>query len=171
MCIYKSKTQFQITIQSSSIGTIFNLNTGATNRYVCLSSEPRISSVIPPYLKIFWFRICIVGGCIKTKRHRYTSQRPGMNIDRRPADKPRIDRSSNQSLCSSVGLRRISFVRASEEPFKTFVFDALEIKRAGILLGEPTRRRPVLPRPASPRRPPPCRAPPRPDPPVVRLGL
>ena len=40
-------------------------------------------------------------------------------------------------------------------------------KRDGCLLGEPTRRRPVLPGPA----PPPRRAPPRPDPPVVCPGF
>ena len=59
-------------------------------------------------------------------------------------------------MCSSVDLNRISFVRASNSYFKTVVFDALEVlesKRSGCLLGEPTRRRPVLPSPAPPRRP------------------
>ena len=50
----------------------------------------------------------------------------------------------------------ISFVRASEETFRTGVLDALAGKRVGRLLGEPTRRRPVLPRPALPRRPAVC---------------
>ena len=43
-------------------------------------------------------------------------------------------------------------VRASEESLKPVVIDALEGKRVGRLLGEPTRRRPVLLRPASHRR-------------------
>ena len=51
---------------------------------------------------------------------------------------------------------RNSFVRASEESLRTVVYDALEAlggKRDGCRLGEPTRRRPVLPGPAPPRRP------------------
>ena len=44
-----------------------------------------------------------------------------------------------------------------------FFFNALEGARDGCFLGEPFRRRPILPSPA----PPPRRAPPRPDPPVV----
>ena len=39
----------------------------------------------------------------------------------------------------------ISFVRGSWEAFTTVVFDAVEGKRDGCLLGEPTRRRPVRP--------------------------
>ena len=67
-------------------------------------------------------------------------------------------------FCSSAGLHRISFVRASENSFRTVVDDAPEGNRDGCLLGEPTRRRPVLPRTAPPLR----RAPPRP---VVFLGF
>ena len=52
-----------------------------------------------------------------------------------------------------VSLNRISFVRASEDSFRTVFLDALEVKRDGRLLGEPTRRRPVLLRPALPRHP------------------
>ena len=76
--------------------------------------------------------------------------------ERRAAVFPRINRLSTDRqsrVCSSVGLHRISFVRASEDTFKTVTPDALEGKRAARLLGEPTRRRPVLPRPALPRRP------------------
>ena len=47
----------------------------------------------------------------------------------------------------------ISLVRAFEESFKTVVCDALASARVGCLLGEPIRRRPVLPGPAPPRRP------------------
>ena len=59
-------------------------------------------------------------------------------------------------FCSPIGLNVISFVRASEESSRTVVFDSLESKRVGNLLGEQTRRRPAPPRPA-----PPCPAPPR----------
>ena len=51
------------------------------------------------------------------------------------------------------GLKGISFVRASEESFRTVVLDALEGKRDACFLGEPTHRHPVLPRPARLRRP------------------
>ena len=56
-----------------------------------------------------------------------------------------------------MGLHRISLVRASGETFGTCVFDALEGTRGGCVLGEPIRRRPVLPGPATP----PCAAPTR----------
>ena len=79
--------------------------------------------------------------------------------ERRAAVVPRV----NHSLCSSIGLHRISLVRASGETFGTCVFDALQGTRDGCLLGEQFCRRPVLPGPA----PPPRRAPPRPWPPVV----
>ena len=66
----------------------------------------------------------------------------------RPSYKPLV----NRGYRSSVDLHRNSLVRASEESFRirTVVFDALEIARVGYLLGEPTRRRPVLPGPAPP---------------------
>ena len=61
----------------------------------------------------------------------------------------------------------ISFVRASEESFRRRVYDVPGAKRVGCLLGEPSRRRPVLPfRPAPPLR---C-APSRPEPPMVRIS-
>ena len=79
---------------------------------------------------------------------------------------PRINRLStayqplvNRLSCSSIGLHRVSFVRAFEESFKTVVFDAAVATQDGCFLGEPTRRRPVPHRcPAAP----PCAAPPRP---------
>ena len=43
--------------------------------------------------------------------------------------------------------------RASGESLRTVIFHGLGGKRGGYLLGEPTRRRPILPRPALPRRP------------------
>ena len=64
------------------------------------------------------------------------------------AGQPRV----NRSFRSSIGLHRISFVRASEETSRT-VFGSLEGKREGCLLAGSTRRRPVLPSPAPPRRP------------------
>ena len=87
--------------------------------------------------------------------------------ERRAAVVPRINRLStarqppvNRLSCSSIGLHRISFVRASGGSFKTVVYDAPGGTRDGFLLGEPTRLRPVLPHrcPAAP----PCAAPPRP---------
>ena len=75
---------------------------------------------------------------------------------------PVINRLSTVRCVPPMGLHRISFVRASEETFRTAIFDALEGKRDGCLLGEQTRRRPVLPRPAQPRlAATPCAAPPR----------
>ena len=68
-----------------------------------------------------------------------------------------------------IGLHRISFVRASENMFRTIVYDALGCKRDGCVLGEPTLRHPVLPGPALPRRPALC--PPRTTPPVVCPGI
>ena len=51
----------------------------------------------------------------------------------------------------------ISFVRASEDTFNTVVLDALENKRVGRPLGEPTLQGPVLPRRPAMRRPAPTR--------------
>ena len=58
-----------------------------------------------------------------------------------------------RTFCSSTGLHRISLVRASEETFRTGVFDALEGAEDGCFLGETIRRHPVLPGPAPTRRP------------------
>ena len=74
----------------------------------------------------------------------------------------------NRGVCSSIGLHRVSFVRASEELFRTVVFDALEGTRDGFVLREQIRRRPILPGPPRPAAPP-CAA--RPDPPVVCVGF
>ena len=68
----------------------------------------------------------------------------------------------NQSLCSSNGLHGNFLVRASGEPFRWCVDNALERTGDACLLGKLFCRRPVLPGLALP----PCRAP-RPDPPVV----
>ena len=95
--------------------------------------------------------------CMKTQtnRCRSTGQQPRTKSGFRPADKPLV----NRTFCSSIGLHRISLVRASKETFRTGVFDALGGTRDGCLLGEPIRRRPVLPGPARPamRRPDPTR--------------
>ena len=56
-------------------------------------------------------------------------------------------------LCSSFDLHEISFVRASEESFRTVVFHALQGEAIGCPLCRPMRRRLALPRPASVRRP------------------
>ena len=84
------------------------------------------------------------------------------NSASRPGDKPVV----NRGFCSSNGLHRISLVRASEELFRTVVFDALEGTRDGCVLREQTRRRPILPGPPRPAAPP-CAA--RPDPWCVRV--
>ena len=53
-------------------------------------------------------------------------------------------------FCSSIDLPRIPYVDASEKSVRTVVHDvSRKGKRDGCLLGEPTRRRPVLPRPVS----------------------
>ena len=86
---------------------------------------------------------------------------------------PRSARGLSGFWIRQVGLHRNSFVRASEEAFRTVVFGCLEGKGDVCLLREPTRRRPVLPRPAPPRpaAPPPRRPPHRVDPPVVCQGF
>ena len=77
-----------------------------------------------------------------------------------------MNRGVNRGFCSSIGLHRISLVRASGETFRRRVFDALEGTREACPLGEQFCWHPVLPDPA----PPPRRAP-RPDPPVVCPGF
>ena len=82
-----------------------------------------------------------------TNRRRYIGQQPRTKSGRRPADKPRINRGST-ARCN--GLHKVSFVRASEETFRTIVSDALWSMRDGCVPGEPTRRLrscPVPPRP------------------------
>ena len=58
----------------------------------------------------------------------------------------------NRTFCSSTGLHRISFVRASEESFTRVLFGTLLDTRDRCPLGEPNRRRPFRPGPAWPRR-------------------
>ena len=89
--------------------------------------------------------------------------------ERRAAVVPRISRGStgyqpvvNRSLCSSIGLHRVSVVRVFEGTFRTVVLGALEGKRVGRFLGEPTRRRPVLTPPPPCHTVLPCAALPRP---------
>ena len=97
------------------------------------------------------------------KRRRYLGQQPGTKSGLRTTDYPLV----NRSLCSSIGLHRNSFVRASEETFRTVVYDAPESKRDSCVLCEPTRRRSTLPGTALPPRP----APSRPDLLLVCPGL
>ena len=56
----------------------------------------------------------------------------------------------NCSLCSFIGLHRISLVRACGETFRRRVFDALGGTRDACLLGKLFCRRPILPGPAPP---------------------
>ena len=82
----------------------------------------------------------------------YPSYRTAAPLHRRAPPRP-----DPPVVCPGFGFDR---------SFRTCVFDALGGKRDGCLLGEPTRRRPVLPGPARPRR-----APPRPDTPAVCPGF
>ena len=86
----------------------------------------------------------------------YIGQQPGTKSASRPGEKLRV----NRRLCSSIGLHKISLVCASEELFRTVVFDALEGSRDGCVLREETRRRLILPGP--PRSHPAVRRPTRP---------
>ena len=69
-------------------------------------------------------------------------------IGRCPADKP----VTNHEFCSFIGLHGILVIRAAGDSFRTVVHDAWGVKRVGRLLGEHSRRRPVLLRPCLPRR-------------------
>ena len=119
-------------------------------------------------------RTCLAWkGFTKTKRRRSTGQQPRRKRASRPADKPRINwwwtagqPWVNRGFCSSVGLNRISLVRAPGKMFRRCIFGALEGTGAACLLGEQFCWHPVLPDPAQPPR----RAP-RPDPPVVCPGF
>ena len=101
---------------------------------------------------------------------------PGTKSASRPVDKPVV----NRRFFSSVGLHKIIFFRASEKASTTVFFDSPEGQMVGSFLGEPTRRRPVLPGPGLPAAPP-CAQPQvlwlcieatlRPDPPVVCPGF
>ena len=83
----------------------------------------------------------------KTKKRLPIGQQRGTKSAFRLADKPFM----NWMFWSSIGLHRISFVRASGGSFRTGLHDALESTRDGCLLGEPIRRRPSCS--AQPRRP------------------
>ena len=66
----------------------------------------------------------------------------------------RADRGSKHSAVErTLGLNGISFVRASRDKPRGFFYDCLVGGRVGCILGEPTRRRPVLPVLSPPRRP------------------
>ena len=121
---------------------------------------------------LFWIRLSMIPeyalhekGLHATKRRRSTGQQPGTKSARGPSDEPLVSR----SLCSPIGLHRISFVRVSGESLRTVFFDALGVKRVGLSPGRPSpsASRPAPPCPA----PPPRSAPPRPDPPVVCPGF
>ena len=77
------------------------------------------------------------------------AQQPGTKSGRNAADKLRVKR----GVCSPIGSNGVSFVRASRGTPRSVFFDRLGNKKAAYFLGEPTRRRPVLPVPAPPRRP------------------
>ena len=73
---------------------------------------------------------------------------------------PDVNRSSTGRFVPlRIGLHWTSFVRASEQTFRTVVYDAREGNKDGYLLGGPLRRRPVLTGPAAA---PPCAASTRP---------
>ena len=80
-------------------------------------------------------------------------QQPGRKSAVGPVDKTGYQPLVNRSLCSSIGLYRISPGRASEKAFKRRFFDALEGMRDACLLGELFCRRPVLAGPAPPSLP------------------
>ena len=103
----------------------------------------------------------------KTNRYRSIGQQPGTKSGHRPADKPRV----NRSLCSSIGLHKNPFVRASKDTFRTIGGDALEVQEGkgnGCVQGHRTLRCFVLP---GPLRPSPRRGPTRLDPSVVCPGF
>ena len=107
----------------------------------------------------FWTRYGVPGHALHDKvfqRQMVSSQ------ERRAAVTPRLNRGSTARCVPPsvyLGFRLVVITKN----FKTIVFDALEGKKAGCLLGGPTRRRPDLR-----CRAPPCRtavrrpAPPRP---------
>ena len=103
------------------------------------------------------------------KRGRSTSQQPGTKSVSRSADKLLSTAAQlrvNREFCSSIGLHRISLVRASGERFRRPVPDSFEGTKKACPLGDQFCWHPVLPDPA-----PPSRHAPRPDSPVVCLGF
>ena len=102
----------------------------------------------------------------RDKRRPFNGLQPGTKSGRRPADGSLV----NRSLCSFVGLHRVSFVRASEVMFGTVLFDALDGKRDGFFWANRPVGVPACPAPPCCTLPP-RRPPSRPDPPVVYPGL
>ena len=151
---FKNKLEYSPceTIRSSDCGQ--NQNRACTLKTLWSFLLGSNQSRFPGYVLHYFFT--------RTTKRRYIGQQPGKKSGRRPADKPLV----NRGFCSSIDLHRISYVRASDQSFRTVVPDALGKRGVGCPLGEPTRRRPVLPGPVPPRR-----APPRRDPPVVYPGL
>ena len=91
----------------------------------------------------------------KAYRNKYASVHwPAARNDQRPLFlRKTVCSLVNGPLRSSISFDSISFVRASEEMFRTIVLDALGTQD-GCVLGEPTRRSPVLPNPGQPWCPP-----------------
>ena len=87
-----------------------------------------------------------------TIRRRYIGQQPGMKSARGLAEKNADNPLVSRSFCSATGLCRNSSVRASRDTPRRVSPHCLENTRDGSILGEPNRRRPVLPVPAPPRR-------------------
>ena len=128
------------------------------------SWETQCSSSSSDSYESAYSRTCLaLKGFTETNRRRYTGQRPGTKSARGPGDQPVV----NRGFCSSIGLHRISFVRASEA--SRTVSSIRWEQEGGLSLGQidPTASRPVQPRLPSPPR----RAPPRPDRPVVCPGF
>ena len=67
-------------------------------------------------------------GLERKERRRSTGQQPGRKSASRPGDEPVV----NRGFCSSIGLHRISLVRASGESLRRRVFDALENTRVSL---------------------------------------
>ena len=94
------------------------------------------------------------------KRRRSTGQQPKMKSGSAPV--------VNRTFCFSIGLHRIWLLRASEESFRTGVFDALEGTRGSCPWANRSVGVPSSPAPGPRPAPPPRRAP-RSDPPVVHV--
>ena len=99
---------------------------------------------------------CLLGEPIGRRPELPGPAPPGHPAARRPAP----TRPWYVRVLDSTGLHRISLACAFEDTFRTAVLDALEGAKDSCLLGEPTRRHPVLPGSAPPR----CPAVGRPDP-------
>ena len=118
-----------------------------------------------------WFVRVFPGHALHQKGlQRHTGDGPLVSSqERRVLAVPRINPLSTAGFVPPSVYIGCYFVRASDESSRKVVLDALEEKRDGCLLGDLTRRPPVLPRPAPPRCPA-VRRPPQ-DPPVICPGL